>query len=190
MWGPRAQFSSRLDGAHQAVAVSSARMAAVNTLGSKMSYNTELLVRRAANIMVMDPYVKLSDLSQALGVERHTLGRAVLAVSGTTFRKLRRRLILERAMRYFHDEPNLSLKEVAARLGFSSARAFTRYVKCATGLTPSALQSSAARRRIHSPVLPATSDMSVVPKPDAERSFSGNRSPACRKAPPSGLRAQ
>jgi len=84
-------------------------------------------------------------------VHRHTLQRALKA-SGCSFQSMKQALILERFDCHLADGQAVPLKQVWAGLGFPSASALARYIRRATGKSPTELRADCvlghlARRR-------------------------------------------
>lgn len=104
-----------------------------------MSYQREKLADLAAELVRHEPRLTASQVSQRLNVHRNTLERALKA-SGLTFTLLKRRVVLERLESHFAREQAVSLKELWTELGFASASAFARYIRQATGKSPSELR--------------------------------------------------
>jgi sulfate adenylyltransferase len=77
----------------------------------------------------------LSEVARLVGVERHTVEKAVRSVTGQTFRQLQRSLLIERAKLLLAQ--GRSIKEVAFDLGFASPQSFHRFVRSTSGKTPS-----------------------------------------------------
>lgn len=79
----------------------------------------------------------LNDIARELGVERHTIERAVRSVTGRGFRDLQQTILLEIATSRLRE--GRSIKEVAFDLGFGSPQAFHRFVRRSSGRTPASL---------------------------------------------------
>ena len=85
------------------------------------------------------PHMRLFDIADSLGVDRHTIENAMRSLRKTTFREYRRRKLLQAARRLL-DHPHLSVKEIGIRLGYASAASFSRFIFQATGKSPSRLR--------------------------------------------------
>jgi AraC-like DNA-binding protein len=106
---------------------------------------------RAAIVELLDGgEVGVPQLARALRMSRRSLERA-LADEGTSAREL---LEDERKQRALAWLASLSVDEVAARLGYSDARAFARAFKRWTGVAPSAARAAGPRPR--GPTRPVT----------------------------------
>lgn len=77
-----------------------------------------------------------------LGVAPSTY-RNLLGQNGASFRKLREQALIEAAVELLRSP--ISLEAIAAELGYSDARSFRRFVKTATGRTPSELRDQLGR---------------------------------------------
>jgi len=104
-----------------------------------MTYNRDALLKRVDALIEESPRMRLADIARSLGVDRHTIENAMLAKRKTTFREHRRKHLMDSVRRLFQ-QPNLSVKEIGAMLGYSSAASFSRFVREATGKPPSRLR--------------------------------------------------
>lgn len=86
------------------------------------------------------PRIRLAEVAQTLGVDRHTIENAMRSRRKTTFREYRRSRLLQAAQTMM-DEPRLSIKEIGIKLGYSSPASFSRFVRQATGKSPSQLRN-------------------------------------------------
>jgi len=85
-----------------------------------------------------DVSLTLVDLGRTLGVDRHTIERAVHLAAGVTFRKFKRLKQLERAQVLLKE--GLLVKEVADKLGYRSSDAFSRAFNAVFGCPPRSLK--------------------------------------------------
>lgn len=108
-----------------------------------MSYQREKLAALATEALSRRPLATAKELSGQLKVHRHTLQRA-LAASGASIASLRQSVIIEQLKTRFSAPSAAPLKEIRAELGFPSSSAFARYVRRATGKSPSQLRSEYA----------------------------------------------
>ncbi|HKW88962.1 MAG TPA: helix-turn-helix domain-containing protein [Candidatus Acidoferrales bacterium] len=108
-----------------------------------MSYQRNRLAKLAAVLMRRQPSLTQAEVSQSLGVHRHTLQRALKA-NGFSFASLKQVFVLERLERRFASARSASLKELWTELCFPSAAAFARYIRRATGKSPSELRAACA----------------------------------------------
>lgn len=79
----------------------------------------------------------LNDVARETGVERHVVERLVRSFTGKSFRELQREVLLARSAGLLRR--GKSIKEVAFDVGFGSPQAFHRFVRRASGRTPTAL---------------------------------------------------
>jgi AraC-like DNA-binding protein len=114
---------------------------------------TELLEKRRSKmgaVAIVNQYLgldsnqvpKLGDMAALLNTSERTLKR-MLAREGTTFRELVRQFQLRRSAEYLNHS-NLSITEIAARLGFSDASSFSQSFKRWTGVAPLVHRESAS----------------------------------------------
>ncbi len=106
-----------------------------------MAYRQEKLVQLVLDLVRQVPGMTAAEASERLRVHRHTLQRA-LKSNGCSFALIRRASVLERLGRHFAAAECTSLKQVWTELGFSSASAFARYIRRATGKSPSELRAN------------------------------------------------
>lgn len=107
-----------------------------------MGYQQEKLVELAAELVRQQPSLTEAEVSETLHVHRHTLRRALKA-NGRSFALIKQAFVLECLERHFASAQATSFKQIWTELGFSSASAFARYIRHATGKPPSEL------RRLH-----------------------------------------
>jgi AraC-like DNA-binding protein len=101
-----------------------------------MAYDASLLLQRIEESLTTRPRMSLFDMARQLNVERHTIERSVRSGTGRTFRELQNEKLLAQAFRLLTEEPARSLKEVSFKLGYSSPRAFRRFIKEVWGASP------------------------------------------------------
>ncbi|HUX68256.1 MAG TPA: helix-turn-helix domain-containing protein [Terriglobales bacterium] len=104
-----------------------------------MAYQRQELAELVGILAREHPRLTELEISRRLGVHRHTLRRA-LEGSGLSLALIKQEVVLARLGRAFAAEPAGSLKEAWTELGFASAAAFARYVRRATGKSPTQLR--------------------------------------------------
>jgi len=104
-----------------------------------MTYNRRMLLKEVDDLVSSTPRIRLAEIARTLGVDRHTIENAMRSSRRTSFREYRRKELLEMA-RAMLDLPDVSVKEIGIRLGYSSAASFSRFVQQATGKSPSQLR--------------------------------------------------
>jgi len=104
-----------------------------------MTYNQRKLLKELDVLIAGAPRIRLTEIAHTLGVDRHTIENAMRSTRHTSFREYRRRELMQMA-RAMLNEPDLSVKEVGIRLGYSSAASFSRFVQQSTGKSPSQLR--------------------------------------------------
>ncbi|MBZ5534053.1 MAG: helix-turn-helix domain-containing protein [Acidobacteriia bacterium] len=106
-----------------------------------MSYDLNGLFNRIQLNLRSTPYLSLNELSTRIGVERHTIEKAVKQATSRTFRELRSEMLLEYARGLLDNNPHQSIKEVAFQLGYRSQRSFSRFIKSSVGCSPKELRA-------------------------------------------------
>jgi len=97
-----------------------------------MAYDRALIVSRVLARLGDQPSMSLSDISREFALDRHTIARAVKASTGLTFRDLQGQCLVTVARR-LQLAGIISKKELAVRLGYSSARVAGRRLKKVLG---------------------------------------------------------
>lgn len=105
-----------------------------------MAYDLPGVFEEAAGALEENPRAGLKAISQAVGVERHTVERAFQLKTGKPFRSFRRELLLKRSMGLLASRRTVSIKEIAFLLGYKSERAFARFIRSAFGCCPCELR--------------------------------------------------
>lgn len=93
-----------------------------------MTYNAGQLCRSAAEVLAVRPRATASRVATELGVDRHTLRRA-LRSSGASYRDLQRQATLAALSRLAASDPPRSAKQIAAEVGFPSGVALSHYLR-------------------------------------------------------------
>jgi AraC-like DNA-binding protein len=107
-------------------------------LGLSLAERVALFVQECLPKHVPDA----EETARALGFSRRTLSRR-LRESETSFADILTEVRMRVAARHLH-ETDLQVAEIAWRLGYSSASAFSAAFRCATGLSPSAFRKAEA----------------------------------------------
>ena len=110
----------------------------LSTLGA-MAYHREKVLYFAAELLRRQPSLTLAEISESLHIHRHTLQRMFKA-NGWSFASIKQAFVLDCLERHFSSAEPTSLKQLWTELGFNSASAFARYVRHATGKSPSELR--------------------------------------------------
>lgn len=112
-----------------------------------MTYELRGIFHEIERELASAPSLRLLEIANRLRVSRSTVQRAVFLRTGETFENWRGRLLIGRAGELLGSMPSTSLKEIAATLGFDSARSFRRFIKTATRSSPTALRRVISARR-------------------------------------------
>jgi two-component system, response regulator YesN len=107
-----------------------------------MTYCPKLLLQKIDDLFSENPNLYLKDLSKNLHVSRNTIEKLIQHVKGVTFRDYRQEKLLEKAVELLDSWPQLQLKEIAIKLGYTSQPNFSRFMKASAGKTPSQLRLS------------------------------------------------
>ena len=94
-----------------------------------MAYNQHLTADAVYARLLQQPRTSLQKLSASLGIERHTIRRALLSRFGLTFRELQTQCLLRLAAEMQQKQPGHSAKEVSFAIGYKSAASFARLIK-------------------------------------------------------------
>jgi transcriptional regulator GlxA family with amidase domain len=104
-----------------------------------MTYNQRMLLKELDVLVSNTPRIRLSEIARTLGVDRHTIENAMRSSRNTSFREYKRRELLQMALAMLN-QPDVSVKEIGIKLGYSSAASFSRFVQQSTGKSPSQLR--------------------------------------------------
>src|SRR5579864_1697365 len=105
-----------------------------------MAYDLDWIFLQVEKHLEGTPSLSLTQLSTLIGVERHTLERAVKNVTAQTFRDFRNGILLKHARGLLRDEPHRTIKEVAFILGYRYQGSFSRFIRTETGGTAKQLK--------------------------------------------------
>ena len=98
-----------------------------------MVYDPHRIFLQVTYYLEMMPSMSLAQLSSNVGIERHTIEKAIKSSTGKTFRDFRTAVLLKHACGLLKDEFNRPIKEVAFALGYKSQGSFSRFIRAATG---------------------------------------------------------
>lgn len=111
-----------------------------NIQKANVTYNRHRLLIEVDSLISETPRIRLAEVARTLGVDRHTIENAMRSRRKTTFREYRRERLLQVAQNMM-DLPDCSIKEIGIKLGYSSPASFSRFVRQATGKSPSQLRN-------------------------------------------------
>lgn len=106
-----------------------------------MVYDPNRIFLQVVRHLEMTPSISLKQLSINLGIERHTIEKAVKSSTGSTFREFRGKILLKLAYGLLTDQSNRTIKEVAFSLGYRSQGSFSRFIRIATGCSAKNLKT-------------------------------------------------
>ena len=113
-----------------------------------MAYDHQQIVFLLRQLLAENRQIRLQEAAQQLGIERHTIEKALKEITGSSFREFRQRVIVNEALRMLESNDCLSTKEIAVYLGYGSGTTFARFLRKQTGQTPTELRRQRWRRRI------------------------------------------
>jgi AraC-like DNA-binding protein len=93
------------------------------------------------------PTISLAQLSSNLGIERHTIAKAIKNATGLSFREFRNNVLLKRACGLLKDESNRTIKEVAFAIGYQSQGSLSRFIRIATGHSAKTVKTGRAEEK-------------------------------------------
>lgn len=93
-----------------------------------MCYSYRSIADQVCRELESNPRVTLGSLTSLLGVERHTVTKALRIATGASFRQIRQSIIARKARSFLSEPSTRSVKEIAYSLGFSSPRSLHRAV--------------------------------------------------------------
>jgi AraC-like DNA-binding protein len=105
-----------------------------------MTYNRRMLLKEVDALISSNPRVRLTEIARSLGVDRHTIENAMRSTRRTSFREYKRKRLLQMA-HVMLDIPDMSIKEIGIKLGYTSAASFSRFVQHVTGKSPSKIRN-------------------------------------------------
>jgi AraC family transcriptional regulator, transcriptional activator of pobA len=105
-----------------------------------MTYNRRMLLKEVDALITSTPRMRLTEIARSLGVDRHTIENAMRSTRRISFREYKRRKLLQMA-HVMLDMPDVSIKEIGIKLGYTSAASFSRFMQQVTGKSPSQLRN-------------------------------------------------
>ena len=106
--------------------------------------------RRAADIVLADPTEThdIADLAREVGTSARTLSRLFSAETQLSFKSWCQRARIAAAIERLSMQPDLSVKQLAADLGYASFPAFSHAFRQVTGKTPTEFAEKNVSRRV------------------------------------------
>lgn len=111
-----------------------------------MVYDLRRIFLQVTRQLEMTPSMSLTQIADKLGIERHTIAKAIKDASGLAFREFRASVLLKRTYDLLKDESNRTIKEVAFALGYQSQGSLSRFVRTATGQSAKDLKMGKSER--------------------------------------------
>jgi AraC-like DNA-binding protein len=107
-----------------------------------MGYERIRLAEAVVEALTRTPTTTLKYISATLGVERHTLLRAVAFHYGCSFRCLKNECFRGAAIQLLSGSHYDSVKAIAYSMGYATPRSFSRRVQALLGTRPTSLRHS------------------------------------------------
>jgi len=101
-----------------------------------MTYSRRIILKKIDILMLEHPRIPLSAVSRSIGVERHTIEKAVRASRQMSFREYRRSKLSRKAQKLLEGS-TLTVGEIGVRLGYNTISSFSRFLQRSTGKSPS-----------------------------------------------------
>lgn len=118
-----------------------------------MVLNRHFVIEQVRRELQANLSITLTELSDRIGVERHSIQRILREVLGLRFGELRAQERLKLAASLLVDS-NQGVKEVSKRSGYRQSADFSRAFKRHTGKTPTRFRLSGSKTDRHKEKLP------------------------------------
>jgi AraC-like DNA-binding protein len=105
------------------------------------------ILKKLQSLLEANPRASLSQACRELKVDRQFLEETLRNRQGKSYREYRRDLLLSQSVVLLITEPGLTISEIAGFLGYRHPGSFSRFIKDATGRSPSHLRKSLVRLR-------------------------------------------
>lgn len=109
-----------------------------------VSYDSHLIASAVVRLLSNQPALRLTAMSRSLGVDRHTITRALDREFSLDFKGLRHRMRVESIETAAANERICSLKGLAVSMGFGSSRAASHWSERNLGGTLRQVRNRAA----------------------------------------------
>ena len=104
-----------------------------------MAYDRRILLEEMDRLFFDNPNLRLKQLSEALGAERHTIEAILREERSLSFTDYRQEKLLNKALLLMSEAPALSVKQIAVTLGYHPD-SFSRFIRKHTAKSPSELR--------------------------------------------------
>lgn len=102
-----------------------------------MAYDRDAITASVRQLLRSNPRLSLRAIAVDLGIDRHTISRALIASTGQPFREIRTAIEREMYAEALRTSGTRSIKEIASQFGHTHSRSFARRWKQMTGMAPS-----------------------------------------------------
>lgn len=106
-----------------------------------MAYSHEKVFQSVNLLLCTHPSITLTEISDRLRIDRHTIEKVIHSITGQHFRRYRNEQLLEKAHGLLLTEGTKSIKEIAFQAGFASSKSFHRAVLRTFHKTPSQIRA-------------------------------------------------
>lgn len=103
-----------------------------------MAYRLSSVAALVHEHLERQPSTTVRTLARRLGIERHTIQRALRARFRVSFRDLQRTILEREVRKRLTESPLSSIKEIAIGLGYQHPRSLTRWARRSLGESPTA----------------------------------------------------
>ena len=106
-----------------------------------MSYDHGRIAAKVKAKLEVDPNTTLVSMCRTLGIDRHTVDRALAGHFGMTFRELKNQVRDEKIKAALSHDEVRSVKQAAHEAGYGSAASLARRTRRAVGMTPATVRT-------------------------------------------------
>ncbi len=124
-----------------------------------MVYSAEKLLEAMDTRLTASPRIPLSHMAQELGVSRRTIERLLRMTRNMSYRSYQQSVLLRIALERLRHDKNVTIKEIALSLGYSSSADFARFIPIQSRRVPLQVQ---APSRIPCPIMQTFGTFCIV----------------------------
>lgn len=105
-----------------------------------MSYDHGLIAAKVKAKLEVDPNAALVSMCRTLGIDRHTVDRALARHFGMTFQRLKNQVRDGKITAALNQDEVRSVKQAAHEAGYESAASLARRTRRTIGMTPATVR--------------------------------------------------